>query len=120
MTRQRGAIQAAFERAGLPLTPQEALTEAQRELPSLGIATVYRNLRALVEGGVLSTVELPGEPLRYELAGRGHHHHFQCRGCSRVFEVQGCPQDLSRITPRGFTLERHEVVLYGLCDRCAA
>ena len=44
----------------------------------------------------------------------------QRRDCTRVFEIHGCPGDLRELTPAGFQLESHEVVLYGLCARCAA
>jgi len=87
---------------------------------SLGIATVYRNLRTLQDSGWLEAVELPGEPARYEVAGKGHHHHFHCRDCDRVYEVDGCPGNLDEVTPQGFQLENHEFVLYGLCDTCVA
>ena len=118
-TRQRAAILRALESAEHPVDPVELLSAAQQEVPRLGIATVYRAIRELVDEGRLATVELPGASPRYELAGRSHHHHFQCRRCSKVFEVEGCPGDLSALTPAGFTLEAHEVVLYGLCARCA-
>lgn len=119
-TQQRRAIRKALKDAGHPLSPQELLTLAQEHAESLGIATVYRNLRTLQEDGWLEAVELPGEPARYEVAGKGHHHHFHCRDCDRVYEVEGCPGNLLEVTPQGFQLENHEFVLYGLCDTCLA
>lgn len=118
-TRQRDAIRAVFAQSRQPLTPADVLTIAQGSVRGLGIATVYRTINALVESGWLNAVELPGDAPRYERAGTGHHHHFQCRSCSGVFEIRGCPGDLSRLTPAGFILEAHEVVLYGQCQRCA-
>ena len=47
-------------------------------------------------------VYLPGEPARYEPAGKGHHHHFRCRGCDRLFEVTGCRPAAAARPPRGF------------------
>ena len=44
--------------------------------------------------------------------------HFECRKCARVFEVHGCPGNLKPLVPDGFTLEDHEVILYGLCAEC--
>ncbi|MFP4146024.1 MAG: Fur family transcriptional regulator [Phycisphaeraceae bacterium] len=117
-TPQRRAIRRAVESAGRPLSPQEILTAARREHGSLGLATVYRTVKSGVEAGWLQPVELPGEPLHYELAGKRHHHHFSCRGCGRVFDVPGCPGDLDRLAPPGFELESHDLVLYGRCVRC--
>lgn len=118
-TRQRNAIWLAFERAARPLGPQEILVLAQAEVPRLGLATVYRNIRALVGGGRLRVVELPGAPDRYEVAGKDHHHHFHCRACDGLFEVETCQGDFDAITPSGFRLEDHEITLYGLCSACA-
>lgn len=96
------------------------MAEAQSGHPRLGIATVYRTVKAWVDEGKLVQVDLPGAAPRYELAGKGHHHHFLCRACDRVFELSGCPDGLSRLTPRGFAVESHDVVLYGVCAACAA
>jgi Fur family transcriptional regulator, ferric uptake regulator len=119
-TRQRKAIRKALREAGHPLSPQELLEAARRHVSGLGIATVYRNLRTLQDEGEIEAVELPGEPARYEIAGKTHHHHFHCRECDRVYEVEGCPGNLEEVTPEGFRLESHEFVLYGLCEGCAA
>ena len=118
-TRQRRAIRKVLETSGRPLSPREVLKGAHRHAPGLGLATVYRNLKALVGGGRIVAVELPGEAARYEPAGKGHHHHFRCRGCDRLFEVMGCRQAAAGRPPRGFQVESHEVVWYGRCASCA-
>lgn len=118
-TRQRTAIREAIAAAERPLLPQEVLEAAQTGVPGLSLATVYRNLKALLEDGDLQAVNLPGENPRYELADHPHHHHFQCRQCQRVFEVHACPGDLASLAPPGFTVDGHELTLYGLCRTCA-
>ncbi len=117
-TRQRAAIREALDVAQRPLLPQEVLAAAQAQVPGLGIATVYRNLKALLDEGEIQLVALPGENPRYETRGHGHHHHFQCQSCERVFDVHACPGDLSRLAPAGFTVEDHELTLYGRCRDC--
>lgn len=117
-TRQREAIRDALSEAGRPLTPQELLQTAQAQVPGLGMATVYRNLKAMVATGALATVQLPGQAPRYEMAGQGHHHHFQCTACERVFEVQGCPGNLNHLAPQGFEVIGHELTLFGHCGEC--
>jgi Fur family ferric uptake transcriptional regulator len=118
-TEQRSALQTVLRNAGRPLSAQEIFNDA-RQVAALGIATVYRNLKTLVEQRWLVEVTLPGEPTRYEIAGQAHHHHFHCRECNRVFDVPECPPDLRRMTPAGFVLHAHDVVLYGACEQCAS
>lgn len=118
-TRQRGAIRQIIAEAGRPLSIREIHTAASRLVRGLGIATVYRTLRELRREGDLLAVELPAEPARYELAGKVHHHHFRCRSCDRVYDVEGCVTQLRALVPRNFRLEDHEVTLYGKCAACA-
>jgi Fur family ferric uptake transcriptional regulator len=117
-TRQRDAIKAVIRKSKRPLLPHEVLAQARIAVPALGLATIYRNLKSLVEDGAVQVVSLPGESPRYEASETGHHHHFQCTACQRVFDVPGCPGSLSGLVPRGFTVERHELTLYGRCTDC--
>ena len=117
-TRQNTAIREAIEAAGRPLSSTEVLDEARRHVAALGLATVYRNLKALLDAGEIQVVTLPGEAARYEMARRGHHHHFRCDVCQRVFDVHECPGDLAALAPPGFSVARHEITLYGRCSDC--
>lgn len=117
-TRQRDAIRNVFGRSRRPLGPLEVLQEAQHEVPGLGIATVYRTLKSLVDEGLLKVVEIPGQPACYESSHLDHHHHFHCRGCGKVFDVDGCLAGISQMCPKGFAVESHEIVFYGRCPAC--
>lgn len=119
-TGQRRAIRRAVERANGPLSVQDVLDAAQAEVPGLGIATVYRNLKTMVEDGFLTPIEIPGEPARYEPADKHHHHHFRCRACDRVFDISGCSSRIDATVPPNFRVEEHVLVLYGRCPDCSA
>ncbi|MDE0358403.1 MAG: transcriptional repressor [Gammaproteobacteria bacterium] len=117
-TRQRRAIRRVFMSVGRPLAPDEVLEHGQRIVPSLGLATVYRNVKALADDGWLSQVELPGGGLRYELAERPHHHHFLCRSCDLAFDIHRCPDEVEELAPEGFEVDGHELILFGRCAEC--
>lgn len=122
-TAQREAILSTLVEAEGPLTVQEVHERACDRLSGLGLATVYRNLAQLEEGGDVVAVHLPQDAARYELAGRGHHHHFRCVRCGSVLELDaGCPVAmLEGVTlPGGLRVLGHELVLFGLCAKCAA
>ncbi len=118
-TKQRDAIRTVFEKSDRPLSPQEIHERADRAAPGLSLATVYRAVKGMLEDGSIVTVELPGQPPRYEPAGLDHHHHFQCRSCGKVFDIEGCPGRLDGLAPEGFVVESHEITLSGLCAGCA-
>lgn len=117
-TRQRTAILGAIEHAGRPLSPGELHELARTDAPSLGLATVYRNIKSLLGDGLIREVSLPSEAPRYELADLGHHHHFKCRQCERVFDIAECCTDWHAMAPAGFVVEAHDVTLFGLCNQC--
>lgn len=117
-TKQKDAVMGVLDKAGKPLLPCEIMAAARRRCGKLGIATVYRALRAMLTGGVVSCVQIPGGSPRYELSGTGHHHYFRCRSCRRVFNIAGCPGGFGALVPRGFRLEDHDLVLYGRCAAC--
>ena len=117
-TRQRRAIRAAFMTTDRPLDPNEVLELAAGEHSGLGIATVYRNIKTLLEEGWLTAVELPGEVTHYELAGKEHHHHFHCKTCGKVFELNACLPNVQLLAPQGFSVTGHELLLYGACREC--
>jgi len=118
-TKQKRAIEAVLRNHRKPLTAAEILELSLREVPSIGMATVYRSLKALSGDGQVVSVEIPGEPPRYERADKGHHHHFLCRGCGEVFELEKCLEGIKKMAPSGFLVEDHEIILYGTCPGCA-
>lgn len=110
-------IRVVLTEAARPLTVHEILDRAAKRVPTLGIATVYRCLKALMESREVTLVEIVGSPLRYETAHLEHHHHFVCDKCKKVFDVQGCAP-IASLVPQGFKLREHEIVLYGVCAGC--
>jgi len=117
-TKQKQAIREAFEESGRPLSPQEILELGQKSSANLSLPTVYRALKAMVTANEIITVDLPGQPARYELEGLHHHHHFLCETCGRLFDIPGCPAAVHALAPKGFHVERHELTLIGQCPDC--
>ena len=118
-TKQKAAIREAFLENDRPLSPDEALKAARLHHPRLGIATVYRNIQALVAEKWLQMVALPGDTARYEISGKKHHHHFHCNKCGKLFDLDGCVAQLKPKLPRGFRATGHEFFLYGICRECS-
>ena len=119
-TTQRMTIEEIFKQADHPLGVQEILEVGKGRVPSLNLATVYRNLKLLLAEGRLNIISHPVLGILYERAGKAHHHHFHCRICDRVFELPGCPLKETVPCPPGFVAEAHEVYLFGVCAVCGA
>ncbi len=119
-TNQReGVVQVLKESKG-PLTPQEILERTQKITSNVGIATIYRTIKLLSETNKIVMVTLPDGQTRYEMAHLDHHHHFKCLKCSKIFDLEHCPIEVGKSLslPNGFTLEGHEITLFGICSQC--
>ncbi len=116
-TRQKRAIQEVLKGAAAPLTPQEIADLAKAHTDAMSVSTVYRQLARLQEKELVTVVRLPGQPPRYE-EPRGHHHHFVCRMCGSILELQGCKSSFAGLAPQGCEVEDHELTLIGRCAKC--
>ena len=117
-TQKQSSILRVLAGLGRPVTPQELLEKASEEQPGLGLATVYRALKKLVETGEARKIELAGVPPHYEVLHDSHHHFFVCKECQKVFELYGCPGGFRKMLPPGFEMHSHEVAIYGICKDC--
>ena len=116
----------ALVRAGSPL-PLPAILTRHRALKQ---SSVYRNLAALEQAGVVRRVLTDEGFGRYELTEdlTGHHHHLVCSNCGAVEDVDFEPGfeetlegQLAELAGRtGFSAVSHRLDLIGLCRRCAA
>lgn len=127
MTRQKQAVLHAIEHSGRSLHPGEIQALARREVPSLNLSTVYRQLKALVDEQRVHKVVLPGQAARFEALtsaqghdkGHSHHHHFHCLNCEQVFPIPGCPGHIESLAPEGFHVASHDLTLHGHCADCS-
>jgi Fur family transcriptional regulator, ferric uptake regulator len=117
-TSQRKLLEEIIFSSAAPLSVQDILLKGRRRIRSLNLATVYRNLKILVENELLKVVSHPSLGTLYEISEKAHHHHFHCHKCDRVYPLEGCPLKKTGVSPPGFVLETHEVYLSGVCANC--
>jgi Fe2+ or Zn2+ uptake regulation protein len=99
------------------VTAEQLHDELSRELPSLSLATVYATLEVLEELGLVRRVGTLGGATLYDSRTAAHHHAI-CRACGAIADVEGPAAKVA--VPDGFTVERAEIQLVGLCADCAA
>lgn len=117
-TAQKKAMEQVFLQHERPLSVDDILMYGREFVPTLNQATVYRNLKNLVEQGWLKRISHPTLGVLYERTEKGHHHHFHCRECKRAFELPGCAMKEEKAVPDGFIVEEHEIFLFGVCSSC--
>ena len=85
----------------------------------LSLATVYKTLDALRDGGLVREVATPGETKRFD-ANMGKHHHMVCNVCGRISDFTDVKLDSIKPPPGSdFRPEEVSVQILGRCERCA-
>ncbi|MHA7134167.1 Fur family transcriptional regulator [Oerskovia turbata] len=124
MTRQRAAVSEALEDLPDFRSAQQLHELLRARGDAVGLATVYRTLQTLAEGGhvdVLRTEE--GESLYRKCERSEHHHHLVCRECGTAVEIDGPTVEswASQVgDAHGFTGITHTIELFGTCAECRA
>ncbi len=121
-TRQKRAVAALLDESGSFRSAQDLFAELRSRGDSVGLTTVYNQLRTLAESGEVDTLRTDEGETLYRRCGTGHHHHLVCRSCGRTVEVEG--PEVERWADRvagahGFVDVAHTVEILGTCGDCA-
>jgi len=133
--RMEGSELRLLKEYGLKLTPQrlaiieylknnknhpsaEDIYNALKEkFPSMSFATVYNTLEVLVEKGLIKELHIDSSKRRFDPFTH-QHHHFKCRSCGRIIDIEA---DFEVYIPeflKGYQVEDFQVVFSGLCPDC--
>lgn len=119
-THQRRIIFRAVTAAPGHYSPEEVYAKVRAEIPSISLATVYKNLKTFVEAGILREVSPHHGTMRVDPT-LVPHHHFVCRACKSITDIDAKLLDPVRVrrVPPGFTVEQFRVDIVGMCDKCS-
>jgi Fur family ferric uptake transcriptional regulator len=103
-------------------TAAQVSESAQALYPFMDLSTVYRNLNALVEAGLVTKTDIGLGEAVYEWAGGSAHHHTICRGCGQVEEIS--PDILDSVATalfeqRQFRADLGHFAIFGTCRFCS-
>lgn len=103
-------------------SPEEVYASVKEHIPSISLATVYKNIHLFVESGVLRELSMHHGTLRVEM-NREPHHHLVCSVCKKVVDVDDAELGIGEPRTRlasGFVVERVSVDAIGVCPECQA
>jgi len=95
--------------------------QIKQVLPTISLATVYKNIISMTQNGVLVEVPIIGKKSKYELK-KEEHIHLVCTECGEV-EDKEClsltAEALELLTSKEhFNLATRQINLYGICQAC--
>ncbi len=94
--------------------------QVRKEMPGIGLATVYRNLRLLRDEGSIQELPTRSAIARYD-GNTCLHYHFYCHRCDRIIDLDE-PIDAtieSKVAANtGLEVTGHHMEFSGLCREC--
>jgi Fur family transcriptional regulator, peroxide stress response regulator len=101
-------------------TADQIYERVRKQLPSISLGTVYRNLQKLVSDKKLQVL-MRGRSQHFDPLVEKHQH-FICELCDRVYDVLiDHHKELkpAKLPHEGFKVTSHQLAFYGICKHCS-
>lgn len=105
--------------AGHP-SPEAVYEKVKRQIPSISLATVYKNIHTFVDHGLIGEVSLHHGSSRLE-TNMTPHHHLVCERCRAIVDLPAGdfePVRMRKRAPKGFEVRRFSIEVRGFCPQC--
>lgn len=120
-TKARAEVLEILHDSSVPLTLEQIKSRLRFPIDQ---STLYRCLDVFEKKHLITkTVHLEPSSSVYDFKRHQHKHHLICIRCGTIQVISGCPlgnyeEQIKKET--GYTIERHQLELYGLCPKCQA
>jgi len=121
MTPQRELIFRSFLESGRHVSVEELYDRVRQQDSSIGLTTVWRNLKLICKVGLAEEVNLGDGVTRYDRIKQEPHGHLYCLGCKSFveFDVDEIMDLLDRIlATNSFSAEGYRIEVQGYCSKC--
>ncbi|MGM9551967.1 MAG: Fur family transcriptional regulator [Clostridia bacterium] len=117
-SKQRDAVIKILQSTNTHPTAEWVYEELRKEFPNASLATVYRNLKFMIECGLARELYTDNSS-RFD-ANMTNHYHFLCKCCNNLIDI--FPDDNNAVEANfekmGFKVEKCDISLYGICSEC--
>jgi Fur family peroxide stress response transcriptional regulator len=101
------------------MSVDELYEAIKKKFPSISLATVYKNINAMLEKRFILEVKIPHQKSKYELAKESHSH-VMCESCGKVEDIT---LDLHNVAQKAANLTHYKInddalILTGICPNC--
>jgi Fe2+ or Zn2+ uptake regulation protein len=122
VTSQRIVIHRALCAEAQHLTAEQVLDSVSDVLPGTSLPTVYATLELLEQLGLVRRFGTGNGAVLFDSRVEPHAHTV-CRRCGATADLESAPVQpgaLTRAREAGFAPDHAQLVIWGLCERCAA
>jgi len=118
VTPQRLSILSSMSDKG-HISIEDLFASVKKKFSSISLATLYKNINAMLETALISEVKILNMKSKYEIT-KAKHIHMVCQSCQEVMDLE---LDLSAFVSKAsekshYTVKEVDIVLSGLCEKC--
>lgn len=89
----------------------------QKKIPTLSRTTIYNTLTLFAGKGIVNTLTIVDNELRFDLA-QDNHAHFYCTRCKRLYDVELASKQFARDLAAGHQVNETHIYFKGTCKSC--
>ncbi|WP_178021924.1 peroxide-responsive transcriptional repressor PerR [uncultured Paenibacillus sp.] len=120
ITPQRHAILTYLMESMSHPTADEIYRSLEPRFPNMSVATVYNNLKMLIEAGMVRELTYGDNSSRFD-ADVSNHYHVICEKCGKIEDfmypsLEDVEHKAAEAT--GFDIHGHRLELHGVCSEC--
>lgn len=118
MTRQRKLLKKILESSDKHLTAEELYAVAKKQMPEIAMATVYRNLKLMVDAGEIRRVKMYQGADFYDKSIKPHDHAI-CKICGEICDLSSSDR-IKSVMEEEFQLKisSYDLNIYYICPKC--
>jgi len=99
-------------------TADQIYTDLKTNNPALSKTTVYNTLEALEKHGIIKAITISGSELHYDLTEDNMHHHFYCKRCGKIIDIEITCPNIEKMSEYGHKVEEIHGYIKGICKEC--
>ena len=122
MTETRRAVTAYMIATKSHPSAEKIYQDLKPHFPKMSLATVYNNLKFLVEEGFVTELKITHDQTTY-FDYMGHQHlNVVCEICGKIADMEVDIPDLKREAENhtGYKITKTQMMVYGVCPDCAS
>ena len=117
MTKQRELIMTILKQSDRHLTADEIFFLAKLKMPSIAMATIYNNLNAMNEAGLVKRLHIDGVADCFDKVTEPHDH-LLCDKCGKISDIRLPSLTATLETQIGAPIEDYELTVHYVCPEC--
>lgn len=117
MTKQRQLILDILNHSDRHLTADEIFFLAKLKMPTIAMATIYNNLNAMHEAGMINRLHIDGTADCFDKIVEPHDH-LLCDRCGKITDLHLPSLSASIEETLGFEIEAYDLTIHYICPEC--